>query len=278
MDYKYSIDTVDPNIDLQLYYCGREQCKPGHSWGPGIKDHFKIHYIHEGTGIFQCNNKTYTLKKGQGFLICPGTISYYEADEREPWTYSWTAFNGINAEFYLKKAGLTLDNPVFSCNNEETIETCFKQMFLSIKMKLGRDMALQGNLYFFLSLIIEESRLVEEFHKPFNSKEIYIKQSMEFIKKNYSRDMRISEIAAYIGIDRKYLSSIFKEILNKTPQQFLIEYRIEKACELIINSELTIAEISHSIGYKDPLLFSKLFKKNKGVSPKYYRNESLNDI
>jgi AraC-like DNA-binding protein len=273
VEYKYIIETVDPNIDLQLYYCGKEQCKPEHSWGPGVKDHFKIHYIHEGRGIFQLNNKVYHLSKGQGFLILPGTIAYYKSDGTIPWTYSWVAFNGINAEFYLKNAGLSQDNPVFNIKDENLMDSCFNQMFMAGEMKKGRDMAFQGILYLFLSLITENSDSKEDLHKPFNSKESYIQKALEFIKKNYSRDMRVSEIAAYIGIDRKYLATIFKEILFKTPQQFLIDYRIEKACELIIKSDLAISDIARSVGYKDPLLFSKLFKKNKGVSPKNYRSE-----
>jgi AraC-like DNA-binding protein len=273
MEYKYTIETVDPNIDIQLYYCGREQCKPEHSWGPAVKDHFKIHYIHEGKGIFQLNNRTYHLSKGQGFLIPPGTIAYYQADSETPWNYSWTAFNGINAEFYLKNAGLLKDNPIFTIKDEKLIESCFVQMFEAGAMKKGTDMAFQGSLYLFLSLLIENSDSQEEIRKAYNSKENYIQKALGFIKKNYSRDMKISEIAAYIGIDRKYLATIFKERLFKNPQQFLMDYRIEKAIELIINSELSIADIARSVGYKDPLLFSKLFKKNKGVSPKNYRDE-----
>lgn len=278
MEYKYTIETVEPNIDLQLYYCGMEQCKPNHSWGPGVKDHFKIHYIHEGKGIFQLNNITYHLSKGQGFLITPGTIAYYKADKDNPWTYSWTAFNGINAEFYLKNAGLSKDKPIFTVKDEKLIESCFIQMFEAGAMKKGKDMAFQGSLYLFLSLLIENSDSKEELHKPYNSKENYSQKALEFIKKNYSRDMKIADIAAYIGIDRKYLATIFKEKLYKNPQQFLIDYRLEKASELIINSELSISDIARSVGYKDPLLFSKLFKKNRGVSPKNYRNKFENQL
>lgn len=273
MKYKYIIETIEPNIDLQLYYCGREQCESQHSFGPAVKDHFKIHYIHEGKGIFQLNNKTYQLNKGQGFLIPPGTIAYYKADKDTPWNYSWAAFNGINAEFYMKNAGLSKDNPIFTIKDEKLIESCFSQMFEAGAMKKGRDMAFQGSLYLFLSHLIENADSKEELHKPYNSKENYTQKALEFIKKNYSRDMKITEIAAYIGIDRKYLTAIFKEMLNKNPQQFLMDYRIEKACELILNSDLSISDIARSVGYKDPLLFSKLFKKNKEVSPKNYRNE-----
>ncbi len=72
------------NTDLNLYHCGSENCAPGHSYGPAIRDHYLIHYILDGKGFFQVNNKTYHLKNGQGFLICPDIITYYEADKENP--------------------------------------------------------------------------------------------------------------------------------------------------------------------------------------------------
>ncbi|MGF7047731.1 AraC-like DNA-binding protein [Paenibacillus sp. DS2015] len=55
-------------------------------------------------------------------------------------------------------------------------------------------------------------------------------------------------------------------------QEYLIHFRVNKACELMMNSELSIGDISRSVGYDDPLLFSKIFKKVKGASPKHFRD------
>jgi YesN/AraC family two-component response regulator len=88
---------------------------------------------------------------------------------------------------------------------------------------------------------------------------------------NYSRKMTISELARSIGLDRSYLGSIFKEQLSTSLQNYLKNYRMDKACELMKNETLSIGDISRSVGYDDPLLFSKLFRKCKGVSPREYR-------
>lgn len=89
---------------------------------------------------------------------------------------------------------------------------------------------------------------------------------------NYSDKVTVSQIAHYIGLDRSYLSSIFKKYLDTSIQEYLIQYRINKACDLFYNKELNISDISRSVGYDDPLLFSKIFKKYKGISPKKYRS------
>ncbi|WP_309245234.1 helix-turn-helix domain-containing protein [Clostridium estertheticum] len=68
---------------------------------------------------------------------------------------------------------------------------------------------------------------------------------------------------------------MFSELLGIPPQEYLIKYRVNKACKLLSNKDLTISEISRSVGYDDPLGFSKIFKQIKGVSPKSYRQALL---
>jgi AraC-like DNA-binding protein len=70
---------------------------------------------------------------------------------------------------------------------------------------------------------------------------------------------------------------IFKKYFNLTPQDFLINFRIEKACSLMQNPELTIGDISRSVGYNDQMLFSRVFKKIKGIPPSRYR-EKINKL
>ena len=137
------------HLDLKLYYCGTQKCNPNHSWGPAIKEHFKIHYVHKGKGVFKVGNKTYHLKEGQGFLICPNIISYYKADEMEPWEYSWCAFDGLNAEAYLNMANLNLENPIFQYREDNKLSVCLKEMIQAINMEKSKDLRLQSLLYLF---------------------------------------------------------------------------------------------------------------------------------
>lgn len=257
--------------DLNMCQCGTEKCKPGHYYGPAVRDHFLIHYIMEGKGIFQVGNITYKLGKGQGFLICPNIITFYQADMNSPWHYTWIGFHGLKAEDYLKQANLSYDNPIFTYTENNFIETCFKEMIKSKEMDKGREMRLLGLIYLFLSQLIEINGNPLSCNTTVNRKELYIKKIVEFIELNYSRKISISEIASYIGLDRSYMGSIFKEFFNTSPQNYLINYRVNKACDLMLNPELTIGDISRSVGYEDPLLFSKIFKKTKGLSPREYR-------
>lgn len=254
-----------------MYRCGLEDCKPGHSWGPGIRDHYIIHYILGGQGFFNVNGKTYCLKKDEGFLILPGTVVFYQADVNQPWSYGWVGFHGLKAEAYLKQAGLDGNNPVFKYDRDDFLKTCLLRMIETKELSSSREIRLLGLLYEFLSQMIEAAG--RSVGKGSDRKEEYIKKAIEYVRMNYSRKTGIAEIAHNIGLDRSYMYSLFNEYLNISPQEFLINYRIEKACELMQGSGLSISEISRSVGYDDPLVFSKAFKNVKGLSPREYRKE-----
>lgn len=259
------------HTDMNMYQCGTQNCDAGHYFGPAVRDHFLIHYIHKGKGKFYIGENEYKLQKGQGFLICPDIVTYYQADSDDPWSYSWVGFHGLKAESYLKSAYLTIDNPIFTGDNDDFISDCFAQMLAAKSLQRGREVRLLGLLYLFLSQLIEHNGKDRLCYQTGSRKEIYIKKAIEYIEMNYSRKMSIAELAHHLGLDRSYLGSVFKEQLDTSMQYFLIQYRLNKACELMKNASLSIGDVSRSVGYDDPLLFSKLFKRNRGISPREYR-------
>lgn len=259
--------------DLIVYQCGMEKCNPSHSFGPAVRDHFLIHFIMEGQGTFYIDGKSYRLGKNEGFLICPDIVTYYEADRDDPWVYSWVGFRGLKAETYLEMANLNRENPVFKCQEGSLLQNTLENMRKARSLKYGRELRLQGLLGIFLSELIELAEK-NDIHGA-NQIEMYIKKVIQYIETNYSRDITIDDISRHIGLNRNYFSSLFKEKMKLPPQQYLISYRINKACELMSNTGLSISDISRSVGYNDPLGFSKIFKKFKGCSPRDYRDRNI---
>lgn len=269
MSNKESIQSpLNKGMDLMVYHYGIEKCNKSHSYGPALRDHFLIHYVLSGSGTFQVDGQSYTLRENQGFLICPDVITYYEASSEEPWIYTWVGFRGLKAEAFLKNIKLNRQNPIFNCKGD-IIKKCFEKIRASGTYKFGYELRLQGYLYILLSELTEQ--LGTGIIQGEGHKENYIKKSLEFIETNYSRNISIESLANYIGLNKSYFSTLFSDILGIPPQQYLIKYRVNKACELLVNKDLTISEISRSVGYDDPLGFSKIFKHIKSVSPKAYR-------
>ncbi len=262
--------------DLNIYHCGIEACQPGHSFGPAVRDHYLIHYILDGKGFFQVNNQRYFLKKGQGFLIHPEIVTYYEADWNEPWHYAWVGFNGLKAENHLEVAGLSREEPILTNQSGSGIEKYLLAMVQTAKehnkeLHYEKTLYLQGLLYMFVSELIKNAVSYRGHPPNVDLQDVYIHQALDFIKMNYSRKINITMIAQNLGLNRSYLAVLFKKKLKISPQDYLIRFRVERACELLRNPILSIGDVARSVGYDDPLAFSKIFKKTKGRSPSEYR-------
>jgi len=267
---KYYIDGKD-HTDLNLYRFGMEDCSADYSWGPALRDHYQIHFVFQGKGEFNILGNKYQITKNQGFLIPPNTVVSYKADHENPWSYCWVGFNGVKAEYYVHKMGLSYQNPVFICIEDTKLPSIVKNMLQAKDIKKGRELNLLANLYMFLYELIEKTDKEELTLDLHSRKEEYLQTSIDFIAKNYSMPITIHEIANHIGIDRSYLFLIFKEYLSTSPSEYLIKYRINVAIELLKNKSLSIGEISRSVGYNDQFVFSKTFKKINSLSPEKYR-------
>ena len=80
-------------------------------------------------------------------------------------------------------------------------------------------------------------------------------------------------IANFLNIERTYLYRLFKDITGTSPQEYLLDYRIRRACSLLKDTKLPVSDIARSVGYDDSLYFSRLFKQKKGRTPTQYRKE-----
>lgn len=257
--------------DLNVYRCGIEACKPGYTWGPGIRDHFIVHCVLEGSGTFTDGSSEWKLKQGDGFVIFPGKLVTYTANRDQPWTYSWVGFHGLKAEAFLNKAELYRNAPVFFHRTDNRLVACLENMISDARLDTPSELMLLGHLYIFLSLLIRNNRGTVPAVSKSGNREKHCKRAIEFISRNYSGNISIQDIASNMGLDRSYLYTIFMKALNMSPQEFLIHYRLERAVELMGDPMLDIGDISRSVGYDDPLQFSRIFKKKKGVSPSVFR-------
>ncbi|HBP37567.1 MAG TPA: AraC family transcriptional regulator [Clostridiales bacterium] len=257
------------NTDLNMFNCGAEDCLPEHRWGPGVRDHYIVHLVTRGAGSFCSAAGLVRLQAGQGFLICPGAVVEYMADRQDPWSYLWVGFGGLRAEGLLLEAGLSERRPVFNTVRLSEYQQLAGRMLALARGGRSRDLRLLGQLYEFLAILIEEHE--QPGHPNSESQqELYLRQAIHFIAGKYAGALTVRDIAAHVGLDRSYLYSLFRSRLHMTPKEYLTRYRIGKAAELL-RTPLTIGEIARSVGYDDALLFSKVFKRTKGMPPSQYR-------
>lgn len=261
--------------DLYLCYCGYQDCVPGHAFGPTVRNDYLVHIIISGKGTYTVGDKSYNLASGNIFLIAPGVTTYYKADEDDPWTYVWFGFNGLKAEKALRYAGLSMDTPVAKVTDVKPYADNVNGILEACKLTFSNEFKREAYLYALVA------RLGEDLHDENNtsmefsySYQTYVDYTINYIEHNYSKNIKITDIANYIGINRSYLTSCFKKSMNISPQRFLLEYRMKKAENLLLSTTKSINEISFEVGYEDSLAFSKVFKSYSGLSPKSYRANS----
>lgn len=274
MEDSYVLQLTDRKFtDIYLCYCGYARCEPGHSFGPSVRPNYLIHYVLEGKGIYRVGKNEYRLKSGYGFLIEPQIQTFYRADAKDPWTYIWIGFGGNNAEKYLKDMGLDRQHPVFGCAYGKHLERIVRDMLKNNISTTTNRFLLQSLLYEFFSILTRDIHVNPTVLQ--NGENPYVLQAVEFIQNNYSFPIHVSDIANYVCINRSYLYTLFKSSLGVSPQDYLANYRISRAAELLTVTELSIESIALSCGYTDPLIFSKVFKAKKGEAPSRYRREIL---
>ena len=257
------------NLDLNLYTCGREACIGRHSYGPAIRSGYMIHYVLKGKGIFKVHDKIYHLGENDAFLIEPNVLIYYEADVEDPWEYTWIGFSGVKAKEYLNRTSLSIGNPIFTFDQDYKLARCMASIITAATLPPNKDLLLTSRLYEFFYELCElypNREITGELKQ-----QKYIEDALLFIEQNYPYAITVNDVAKHISIDRSYLHRLFKQYLNQSPQEFLLNIKIEKSCFLLTNSSLKIGDIARSVGYKDVLLFSKIFKKIKNCTPSEYR-------
>ncbi len=261
--------------ELYMYYCGISACLPGHIWGPAMREHYVIHYILSGEGTLKIRDTVYHLKEKDGFLLCPGDISTYAASKENPWEYIWIGFHGLNVFHYLQRARLTRENPIFHFTGGPQIKDCLLELMrVSVEYTHSTDLRIQSLLNLFFAELIDNTPK-NFFGISHTTKDQYIRKAVDYIQANYMNHITVSILADYIGLDRSYLTTIFKECLNISPQVYITRFRMNKACILLKDKTISVTEVAIMSGYKDPVVFQKAFKNTLGISPSKYRNQNV---
>lgn len=275
----FSIFPNENFLDLRLYQYGWEQCAPLHSFGPFIRNHYLFHYVISGCGYLDSNGedgvtRRYHLRANQGFLICPGQINTYSADEVHPWKYVWLEFDGLRAAEFLNSAGLSISQPIYQPKNTAMAEKVRDTMLYITDHPDATALHLIGHLCLFMDGLIQSSSS-RRADRGTHLRDFYIQEAVTYMEQNYQRDLTVEELAEVCKLNRSYFSKLFRENMGCPPQEFLIRMRLVKATELMKTSNASIGEISAQCGYPNQLHFSKAFKKRYGVSPREWRNQNV---
>ena len=257
--------------DFYLYELGRNKCEPLYSYEHLVKNRIILHFVVAGKGILRINNKVHEAHAHQIFLIPENTRTFYQADKDEPWEYIWFHIGGPKIPLILKEAGLTADHPVYtpvSCADK------IEELAVDILENYTRQYYCVGTLYKICDYMIENSSRKEE--REINPSLLYVKNVISYIQLKYSEPVKIDKIAYSLGLNRSYLTRLFKDATGYSLQEYLLTYRMKMAVKLLADNSMSVAQVAANVGYTDTFTFSKAFKRHFGKSPSDYRNVRIN--
>ena len=238
-------------------------------------DRYVFTYVVEGEWNYTLRGKTYHLQPGD-IYICPMQEKLsQESKPNTPCQYYALAMLGSDCQTLFAHAGLTAEHPVLSVNNI-TIEKKMKRIFTLLEKNTFISIA-RANMEFFQILSILFERIPENFKSKKDLTATHIEKIKQFIHENYHLDIGIKDICNALYLSRSYVSTLFKRECSITLKDYITEYRLAKACELLIRGDANITKIASLTGFIDFSTFYRTFKKKTGISPSQYRIEYSNE-
>jgi AraC-like DNA-binding protein len=236
--------------------CGMESCAPGHSYGPAKREYYLIHYVAVGNGVLYNERGIHPVRQGQLFVIRPGEVTTYVADVHTPWRYIWVGFEtSLDFQDILStdvQDGLgcgELFEKMLSCGTKPEFE------------------------YFICGKVYELLFTLRQTAEPLADSQRYVRLAQDFICANYMREITVEGMARNLGLSRSYFSRLFKAYTGKSPQAYLVDFRLERAAELLLR-KLPCAQAAAQTGYTDPVQFSRMFHRRYGIAPSRYQSSN----
>ena len=241
---------VGSNDELYPMFSGHQPCPPKHDVKT-IRDYYLLCCVQSGYGSFSVSASRdgsrwdeYRMGPGETFLIAPGKLVHYISDEYEPWTYAWIAFSGRSAGKYLGYTDFA-DKPVIHTGSGlyEKIRDLMETAALQESPEL-RYVIASSVLWSILADLME----VSDRGKHTGSMNNYVETAIGIIRRRYDTILNVSDIASEIGISREYFYTLFKKDTGKSPSRYLLDFRIEKACAMLHESDYPVYLIAQHTG------------------------------
>ena len=255
MSYKYISIKNRHFFDINPRQVGHKQCMPSEMDFQHGLDFTLIHYVAKGKGVLYKNHFSYEVNEGEAFIILPGEKASYQADKNNPFFYYWIGFDGtLSKKFHTLPAVFSAPGDIFtkleSLENNVTV----------------REFHLAARIFDLYAALFSETKIMNA----------HVRNAEKILCETFAvKDLRFEQIAAKLGLERKYLSTLYKKETGITMQERLQNIRIEYAKELL-KLGTSVADTADNCGYEFVDNFSKMFKKKTGITPQQYKNNIKN--
>ncbi|MFC5470637.1 AraC family transcriptional regulator [Cohnella suwonensis] len=279
-EHDYFMISMNPSPlegEPSVLFSGEAQTVPLHKMGPAVHDYTLLHTVLSGRGTFSIGGRTYACRAGDTFVIFPGELFFYQADEHQPWTYAWVALVGRGTEELLAGVGATPADAVIAGSLNDKVRSYYAQLRECFPTEAQPELAnLEAGGW--ARLLLRQFGLAKR--RPGTgadeaatekASDYVVKQAVQYLTFQYARTISIEQMSAMLGYHRTHLCKLFKQATGLSPMQYLMNVRMTRAEQLLDETAMTVEQIASSVGIGDALYFSKKFRKRNGRSPTEYR-------
>lgn len=240
--------------DLNPISAGVLVCTPGSSRKIDVP-YVQICYVTAGKGTLHLGGMLLNIQAGQAFIVAPNQPTRCIADKNDPWIYEWVGFNGALAQRFLEIP------PVFKPKN--SIFPHLQELQSGVSTP---ELRLMLDLMMLYAAVIPTQRA-----KTANNRN-YIQDIKDYIGTYYMNTLTIQDIADHIGLNRDYISKIFKAELDMSIQSYLLNLRMQHA-KRYLQTGSSVSKTGTLCGFNSLAHFSRQFKNFFGQSPTKWLNE-----
>ena len=240
---------------------------------PGGSNQHIIIYNVEGSGWVEIERKRTTLSSSQFVVIPADTPHKYAANEADPWTIYWVHFKGEMASYIVELLRQNSKSYKPDLAYSENRIRLFEDIYSNLEKGYGSDNLRYVNMifYHFLSSLLYE----DKFNSSEKKKEDdVIAGTIELMQKRIHTVVSLQELARFAHLSVSHFSAIFRARTGYSPIEYFNHLKIQKACQYLSFTGMTVKETAASVGIEDQYYFSRMFSKLMGHSPVEYRKRS----
>ncbi|MGK6350025.1 helix-turn-helix domain-containing protein [Parapedobacter sp. DT-150] len=272
-EFGFYVTTVGySKIDKHAHYPDVTQHPADHvfSWNKGrILDGYYVVFITSGRGVFEsAKTPPQTIETGTCFILFPGIWHRYKPNPAFGWEEYWVGFNGSFPR-QVMDTFFHPENPFVETGLSKELMAAFIQLLNAVsQVQIGYQQIITGIVLQVIGLLNRVNLTAKNDNDP---ESIWVSKAIFKLQHELSNPIYMQDLVAEFPLSYSTFRKSFKRITGKSPNQYHLDLRLDKAEELLKSTSLTVQEIGYHTGFESPYYFSRLFKKKFGVSPKGFR-------
>ena len=231
----------------------------------GRNDYYLLYVVRGSMRVSADGMKDRIAESGSIFIFPPHTHYTYTYEGGDTLDYLWAHFTGSFANDLIKECSLT-PLPYFGHSEDSgRVSEGFKRLFDAFELK--KPLYERSAALYLEEILLDLSSATAN-----NALPCPIESSLRYIHSAYNQSISIPTLAAMENLSNSRYIVVFERHTGLSPTAYINALRIKTAKELLLSTDMSIKQVGLSVGYSDPHFFSRVFKKQIGISPVEYKN------